>query len=235
MSEPLIETEIGRMQNGEYHLRGASVSSLMDSADIPTAIWLTWMGVYPTEPQKRILSACFIASVDHGMAPPSAHVARRVASCGKPLADAVAAGLLTLGPRHGNAAGAASEWMRIAVSEGARPEEFAEKALSDKRRLPGIGHPEYDIDPRTTAFDRIAHDAIESCPHLEFGLAVARAMTEKKGKPLPLNVDGAIGALIADLGAPSELADAIFLCARTVGLVAHAREEAAGSASYRRG
>ncbi len=234
MSEPIISA-IGRMEQGEYHLRGTPISSLIREGDFVSTIWLAWTGKRPTDAERILLQACLSASIDHGIEPPSAHVARTVASCGKPMADAVAAGLLTLGPRHGNAASAASTWLRAAREAGRSAEEIATDALQTKTRLPGIGHPEYDIDPRTTALYELAKTHLSSRAHIELGLEVARCMTERKGKPLPLNIDGALGAIVADLGAPAIVADALFLVSRTAGLIAHAWEESGMSESYRRG
>lgn len=234
MSEPLI-SEIGRMEQGEYHLRGTPISSLIREGDFLSTMWLAWTGARPTDAEHHMLQACLSASIDHGVEPPSAHVTRRVASCGKPVADAVAAGLLTLGPRHGNAASAASVWLRAAREAGRSAEDVAAEALQTKARLPGIGHPEYDIDPRTTALYELAKMHLSSQAHFDLGLEVARRMTEQKGKALPLNIDGAIGAIVADLGAPAAAADALFLVSRTAGLIAHAWEESGMSASYRRG
>ena len=44
-------------------------------------------------------------------------------------------------------------------------------------------------------------------------------------KPLPINVDGAIAAVLHDLGYPSEAAKLIFIVGRTAGLAAHVMEE----------
>ena len=45
------------------------------------------------------------------------------------------------------------------------------------------------------------------------------------GRALPVNVDGAIAAICADLGFAYELGNAIFLISRLPGLIAHAHEE----------
>jgi citrate synthase len=45
------------------------------------------------------------------------------------------------------------------------------------------------------------------------------------GKSLPVNVDGAIAAICADLGFAYDLGNAIFLISRLPGLIAHAHEE----------
>jgi citrate synthase len=45
------------------------------------------------------------------------------------------------------------------------------------------------------------------------------------GKSLPINVDGAIGAVLADLGFEPEVMNGLFMIARVPGLIAHVREE----------
>ena len=56
------------------------------------------------------------------------------------------------------------------------------------------------------------------CGHVEAAFAAL-------GKPLPVNVDGAIAALLIDLEFPVELANAFFIMARVPGLVAQVYEE----------
>jgi citrate synthase len=56
---------------------------------------------------------------------------------------------------------------------------------------------------------------------------------EEFGRPLPVNVDGAIAAICADLGFAYELGNAIFLISRLPGLIAHAHEEGARQAPMR--
>ncbi|MEZ6318148.1 MAG: hypothetical protein R3B49_05240 [Phycisphaerales bacterium] len=46
--------------------------------------------------------------------------------------------------------------------------------------------------------------------------AVVRAF-ERKGKPLPINVDGAMGAVLADLGFDPATMNGVFMIARTAG------------------
>jgi citrate synthase len=54
--------------------------------------------------------------------------------------------------------------------------------------------------------------------------AVEKAFADAK-KSLPINVDGAIGAILADLGMPPTAFNGIFMIARTPGLIAHVIEE----------
>jgi citrate synthase len=60
--------------------------------------------------------------------------------------------------------------------------------------------------------------------HMQAARAVEKAFADAK-KSLPINVDGAIGAILADLGINPAAFNGIFMIARTPGLVAHVIEE----------
>jgi citrate synthase len=53
-------------------------------------------------------------------------------------------------------------------------------------------------------------------------------------KSLPINVDGAIGAILADLGMNPATFNGIFMIARTPGLISHVIEEQTRERSTRR-
>ena len=52
-----------------------------------------------------------------------------------------------------------------------------------------------------------------------------RTALASSGKELPINVDGAIAAVLVDMQIPSGMANAFFIIARVPGLVAHVMEE----------
>ena len=52
-----------------------------------------------------------------------------------------------------------------------------------------------------------------------------RRSAAQLGKRLPINVDGAIAAVLCDLGIQPEIGNAFFIIARVPGLVAHVHEE----------
>ena len=54
--------------------------------------------------------------------------------------------------------------------------------------------------------------------------AVENAFADS-GNPLTLNINGATGAVLGDLGVPPELMSAFFMISRVPGLIAHAIEE----------
>ncbi len=61
--------------------------------------------------------------------------------------------------------------------------------------------------------------------HVHIARTLEAVLARTTGKPLPINVDGAIAAVLCDLGFPPELGNAFFIIARVPGLVAHVHEE----------
>ena len=93
-----------------------------------------------------------------------------------------------------------------------------------KERIAGLGHRIHTDDPRTAKLFalakelKVAGDGVAMLEALQSALAAS-------GKTLPINVDGAIAALLVDLHIPPDLANAFFFMARVPGLVAHVFEE----------
>jgi citrate synthase len=61
--------------------------------------------------------------------------------------------------------------------------------------------------------------------YVEMAKAIEGSIEKSSGKRLPINVDGAIAALLCEMEFPPELANAFFIMARIPGLVAHVYEE----------
>ncbi len=219
-------TKIGEEHPEGYLLRGEPLAGFIGGSFV-TATFLAWFGRDAKESETAIFEACLVASLDHGTEPPSAQATRLAAGSGKSLAQSVSAGIGVLDTKHGNAGGACATWLREHLGQDV--DELVANELKDGKRLLGFGHRLYEQDPRTVALLRVAKDQALDMPHFTFALSVAEALSAAKGKTMPLNVDGAIGALCADLDWPDEIADALFILGRTGGLIAHAREAASPS------
>src|SRR3989338_6926152 len=70
--------------------------------------------------------------------------------------------------------------------------------------------------------------------HCELAVEVEKILEEKKAKKIPINVDGAIAAVISDMGFDYRLGKGFFLIGRVVGLVAHVFEEWVREKPFRR-
>ncbi len=235
------KTAITRVAPNEIRLRGYKIDELMGEISFSQAIYLTVIGTLPTPEVGRVLDAIFVASIDHGATPPSALAARTSASTGAPFNAAVAVGLLSINRHHG---GAVEDSMRMilaalqtAESEQLSPEEAAARRVAsykaEKKRLPGFGHRIHTDDPRTGRLlsiaqeNRVAGAAVTMVQALGSALALS-------GRALPINVDGAMAALLLDIGIPPELGNTFFMMARVPGLVAHVYEEATRERPMRR-
>ena len=51
------------------------------------------------------------------------------------------------------------------------------------------------------------------------------ALAEEKGKPVPMNIDGATAVIFAELGFPAPMARGLFCLSRSVGILSHAYEQ----------
>ena len=91
-------------------------------------------------------------------------------------------------------------------------------------RMSGFGHRLHTKDPRTARLFELAREAGVDGAHMQAARAVEKAFDNAK-KSLPINVDGAIGAILADLGMTPAAFNGIFMIARTPGLIAHVIEE----------
>ena len=205
-----------------------AVDEMMGRLSFADAVYLLLMGELPTPAIGRMLNAVLVSSLDHGVTPPSTLAARNVATSGAPLKDCVAAGILAFGPHHG---GDVESCMRFldagltTVREGRSLKQAAEKMIDEclKEGLtpPGFGHRFHTRDPRAARLFQMALELELEGEHVRLLRAAEHAIEARKdefGRPVPVNVDGAIAAICADLGFAYELGNAIFLISRLPGL-----------------
>jgi citrate synthase len=233
MSDLHWKTAITKVEPNKISLRGYPIDKLMGRVSFSQAVYLALKGELPTPEVGRVIDAIFVSSVDHGATPPSALAARTVASTGGDLNAAVAAGVLAISRFHG---GAVEEGMRLflkverRMTERSESESQAAGAVLDEmkaagRRASGFGHRVHTRDPRTAKLFALAGEAGLAGRYVQIARAVEAVLATQTGKPLPINVDGAIAALLCELGFPPELGNAFFIIARVPGLVAHVHEE----------
>jgi citryl-CoA lyase len=135
--------------------------------------------------------------------------------------------MLSIGKNHGGAGEAAAELLSSEAS--------AAEIVEERKVIPGFGHKIYkDEDPRATAIYQKAKDLGFECTYFDKAYAVERALEEKKGKKIPLNIDGAQAAALLELGFDWRLGEAFFLMGRIVGMSAHVLEELEQKNSYHR-
>ncbi len=233
MPEEKWKTAITEVKPNRIALRGYPVDGLMGRISFSQAIYLVLKGELPSPEVGRIIDAIFVSSIDHGASPPSVLAARTVASTGGELNAAIAAGVLAISRFHGGAIEEGQRMFLEIAKRAAEPgadEEQAVRAVLDEmkargQRASGYGHRLHTKDPRTGKLFALAEDLHLVGKHVRIARAVEKVLGEQMGKVLPINVDGAIAALLCDLGIPPEIGNAFFIISRVPGLVAHIHEE----------
>ena len=223
---------ITRIQPNKVAVRGYDIAELMGHVSFGAAVYLILTGELPSPAVARLMDAILVSSIDHGATPPSALSARNVASTGATLSASVAAGIMSINRHHGGAIEDCARQFKAIADRAARDsislEEAATRTLRTMseagERMSGFGHRVHTKDPRTARLFELAREAGVDGAHMQAARAVEKAFADAK-KSLPINVDGAIGAILADLGMNPAAFNGIFMIARTPGLIAHVIEE----------
>jgi succinyl-CoA synthetase alpha subunit len=225
-------TAITRIQPNKVAVRGYDIAELMGRVSFGAAVYLILTGELPSPAIARLMDGILVSSIDHGATPPSALSARNVASTGATLSASVAAGIMSINRHHGGAIEDCARQLKAIADRAAREsislEEAATRTLRTMNeageRMSGFGHRVHTKDPRTARLFELAREAGVDGVHMQAARAVEKAFADAK-KSLPINVDGAIGAILADLGMSPAAFNGIFMISRTPGLIAHVIEE----------
>lgn len=215
-------TAVSRIAPDRIELRGRPVQELIGEVGFVQLIWLMLRGDLPSVEQAALLEAALVSSVDHGPHAPSIAAARMAITCGVGLNSAVATGVNLLGDVHGGAGEQCVQLLRDVVDSG---DEAVSRWRSAQRYLPGFGHRFHTRDPRRDPLlALVSQAAADGVVGGEFLRAALRV--EELIHPVPMNIDGATAVVYAELGFAAPLARGLFVLSRSVGILAHAWEEA---------
>ncbi len=194
--------------------------------------WLLVTGTLPTAAQRRVLDAALVAIAEHGLVPSVAASRMTLAAAPEAIQGAVAAGILGCGSVIlGSAESAARFISGILSRESSRAinivtHEALTEARDARQAIPGYGHPLHKrADPRVERLLAIAVETGSAGRHVEVARLIEKLLPEVTGKPLVMNVSGAIAAVLLDAGFPLLAVKGIPILARTAGLIAHLLEE----------
>lgn len=236
-AEEWWRTDIIDIHPGEIGIRGYRIQELIGRLSFPEMIWLMLRGEVPPRDRAKLLEAALVASVDHGPHAPSIAIARMAVTCGVGLNNAMASAINVLGDVHGGAGQQCMEiYARVRNSQlqGVEMERAVGDALdafiaAHGEIIPGFGHRFHPVDPRVepllALIAEAAANAVVTGEFAAIARAVEREIHRRKGKVVPMNIDGVTAAIFCELGFPAPLGRGLFILSRSVGILAHAWEQ----------
>ncbi|AZO36735.1 MAG: citryl-CoA lyase [Mesorhizobium sp.] len=236
-AEEWWQTSIIEMRPGVIRLRGYEIQDLIGRVSFPAMIWLMLRGELPSEEQAALLGIALGAAVDHGPQAPSIAIARMAATCGVGINNAMASAINVLGDVHGGAGEQALSFYGdiAAAMDGGTPLAQAVKTRLDrffaeeKGYVPGLGHRFHPVDPRAPRLIELTREfaarGVVSGRFADIAGAIEAEVAARKGKTIPLNIDGTTAVIYGELGFPPALTRGLFVLSRSVGILAHAWEQ----------
>lgn len=191
--------------------------------------------------EASLLDTILILHADHGGGNNSTFTNVVVSSTGTDIYSSMAASIGSLkGPRHGGANISVAKMMKEVVDEiGYTNDEkkirkivgkLLDKEFFDKTGLIyGFGHAVYTItDPRAELLRKYCEKVAEDKGRVKefefyvlFEKVVKEVVFERKGRSISNNVDYYSGFAYDMLGIPQDLFTPLFVCARSIGWLAH--------------
>lgn len=236
-AEEWWQTSIIEMMPGVIRLRGYEIQDLIGRISFPAMIWLMLRGELPRDEQAELLGIALGAAVDHGPQAPSIAIARMAATCGVGINGAMASAINVLGDVHGGAGEQALAFfgdIAVAMDGGSAIEDAVSAQLDrffaeTKGYVPGFGHRFHPVDPRAPRLLEVTRDfaarGVVAGRFADIAEAVESGIARRKGKHIPLNIDGATAVIYGELGFPPPLTRGLFVLSRSVGILAHAWEQ----------
>lgn len=218
-----------RLKEGKEPI--APSPSLSQSADILAML----SGGRPSAEKIKALDVYLVTISDHGLNA-STFASRVIASTGAGLTSSVLGAIGALkGPLHGGAPGPVLD-MLDAIGTAENAKAWLAGALDRGERLMGFGHRVYRVrDPRADALRHALKPLVDAGQVDRERIALANAVEQaalailkerKPDRPLDVNVEFYTALLLDALSFPRDAFTGVFAIGRTIGWIAHAREQA---------
>jgi citrate synthase len=237
-----IRTSITNIQPNKIITRGYPQEELINNISFSEMVYLLLKGELPSSDDAKMLNHILISFCDHGVTPPSTQTSRLIASSGSPLNVSLAGGLLSFGKNHAGAIEDSMELFQELIksyfnNNGSNDINIIANNIINEyklknKKIPGFGHRYHNKDPRGAKLMELAKKENFIGPHSELALAIGEILFKEKG--ININVDGASGALLSDMGFSSNEGFGIFMIGRIPGIIAHVNEEVNDEEEFRK-
>jgi citrate synthase len=223
-------TRISRAESGRIWVRGYPVEELIAGLSYSEAAFLLLQGELPDAREAELFDLALRSGMDQQLINAAAGAARFTASAFPESAiPALASGMLASGSVTGSPQEPA-EMLIEAVAWGGVEAEAARRSvevwLERRGAVPGLGHPVHKkAEPRAVTLRRVALELDGWRAHGRMLDAIEAELARRKGRPIPINLAGALGALLADLGLDPLAIGGLGALGYGMALLAHIVEE----------
>lgn len=232
------QTSVSQIDRNFISIRGYPLEEISGRVSYVDAIILCLRGELPGPVESACVNAIFTAAMDHQFLNTTALAARTVVSANPDPVAGIAAGVLSFGRVTAGVPSYVVELIQDAVAgadDPADPEAIARGVVKEHRstgrRIPGFGHPLHDMRGEHYTFrsqllhDRVAEAGLPMDGKVALYEAIHTAFLETVDKDIPINVDGLMGAVFAELGYTPVQVHALAPFTMLPGIVAHVVEE----------
>lgn len=223
-------TRISRAQKGRISVRGYPVEEVIEKLSYTEAAFLLLKGELPDAREAALFDLVLRSGMDQQFISSAVGAARFTASAfpDSPV-PALASGMLASGSVTGSPQEPAEMLIEAVGWKRPEPEACARvlKVWSERRgRIPGLGHPLHkDAEPRAVAVRRLAAELAGWREHGRMLDAVEAHLGKTKGRAIPINLAGALGAVLADLKFDPLIIGGLGALSYGMALLAHITEE----------
>lgn len=235
-------TAISESDAHSITVRGSDLcDDLIGKIGFTEYFWLLVTGARPSTKQRAMMDACLVAIAEHGLVPSVQAARMTLAAAPEAWQGAMAAGILGMGTVVAGSSEVAGQFLAAIAADadatGTGDAQAVRKSLAASKaartKVPGLGHGQHQGgDPRADRLLAIADELGVSGRHVGILRAMGEQAPKVMNRPLPVNVSGAIPAVILDAGWPLDALKAVPILARTAGLAAHLLEESRRSIGF---
>lgn len=209
-------SQITSIQPGEMKTYGVDQKEIIRSYSFEEAVFLLLSGRQPDPVEKDLLRSVLLSGLSHGITGQSTLAVRMAADCRSSFLHALIAGFSTgAGIYHqGGLEAAMHELRQLALLPDEDLRGHVEMRVREGKRVIGFGHRFHKTsEPRAAALmeavDRNSYEGVYT--------KLARRVEAILGefKPLPMNIEGARGSILLDLGFEPSIAHLFIILGRS--------------------
>jgi citrate synthase len=223
-------TCISRAASGRILVRGYPVEEIIERLSYTEVSFLVLKGELPDARRTALFDLVMRSGVDQQFISAAVGAARFTASAfpDSPV-PALASGMLASGSVTGSPQEPAEMLIEAVGWKLSRPEACARvmRVWAERRgRVPGLGHPLHkSAEPRAVTVRRLALQLDGWREHGHMLDAIEAHLAETKGRKIPVNLAGALGAILADLDFDPLIIGGLGALGYGMALLAHITEE----------